>query len=120
MKDIEKELCEVPIVDEEKLRHLKNEMKSEEIMLYLAEIFRVMGDSTRLKIIYALSKEELCVHDIALLLGLSVSAVSHQLRILRNVRVVKYRKEGKKVYYSLDDKHIENLFAEGLRHVEEE
>ncbi|HDZ84338.1 MAG TPA: transcriptional regulator, partial [Nitrospirae bacterium] len=74
---------------------------------------------SRLKIIYALSKEELCVCDIASILGGSISAISHQLRILRNLRLVKFRKESKRVYYSLDDKHIKRLFDQGLKHVRE-
>jgi len=88
-------------------------------MQRLAETFKVLGDTTRSKIIFALSLEELCVCDIANLLGATKSAVSHQLRILRNMKLVKYRKDGKLAFYSLDDEHIRNLFDEGLRHVEE-
>jgi DNA-binding transcriptional ArsR family regulator len=85
----------------------------------LAETFKALGDTTRIKILYALSIEELCVCDLTSLLSASQSAVSHQLRILRNMRLVKYRKQGRSVYYSLDDNHIKTLFAEGLKHVEE-
>jgi len=85
----------------------------------LADTFKALADSTRIKIIFALSEEELCVCDLANLLGLSISAVSHQLGTLRGMKLVKFRKEGKMVYYSLDDRHIENLFAEGLKHVRE-
>jgi len=94
-------------------------MKPGETILRLAETFKVLGDPTRMKIIFALSLEELCVCDIANLLGTTKSAVSHQLRVLRNMRLVKYRKDGKMVYYSLDDGHINHLIEEGLRHVEE-
>jgi ArsR family transcriptional regulator len=85
----------------------------------LADIFKVLGDSTRIKIISALAREELCVCDLANLLGMEVSAVSHQLRILRAHRLVKYRKSGKFAYYSLDDDHIFTLFEQGLDHVGE-
>ncbi len=88
-------------------------------VLQLAETFKVLSDPTRLKILFALSKAELCVCDISCLLGASESAVSHQLRILRAQRLVKYRREGKMAFYSLDDSHIESLFKAGLDHVEE-
>lgn len=94
-------------------------MKPEITMQRLAETFKVLGDATRTKIIFALSQEELCVCDIANLLGTTKSAVSHQLRVLRNMKLVKYRKDGKMAFYSLDDEHIKNLFDEGIRHVME-
>lgn len=111
--------CEVPYVDENRVAAIRKKMKPDETILRVSEIFKALGDPTRMKITFALSLEELCVCDIANLLGTTKSAVSHQLRVLRNMRLVKYRKEGKRVYYSLDDKHINNLFEEGLRHVEE-
>lgn len=83
----------------------------------LAETFRALSDPTRVRIISALSREEMCVHDLSELLGLTGSAVSHQLRLLRGQRLVRYRKEGKMAYYTLDDDHIKHLFAEGVRHV---
>ena len=83
-------------------------MKPETTVQRLAETFKVLGDATRTKIIFALSQEELCVCDIANLLGTTKSAVSHQLRVLRNMKLVKYRKEGKMAFYSLDDEHIKN------------
>ncbi len=85
----------------------------------LAETFKVLGDPTRVRILLALSARELCVCDLADLFDVSQSAVSHQLRILRAHRLVRARREGKLVYYSLDDDHVRTLFAEGLRHVEE-
>lgn len=85
----------------------------------LADTFRVLGDVTRVRILLALSLRELCVCDLAELFGLTSSAVSHQLRLLRAHRLVKPRREGKLVYYSLDDDHVRSLFDEGLRHVEE-
>ncbi len=113
------DVCQVISFDERKVKALRRTMLSPSTANDLAGTFKAMADNTRIKIIYALSREELCVCDLANLLGLSISAISHQLRVLRNMKLVKFRKEGKMVYYSLDDRHIENLFAEGLRHVRE-
>ena len=85
----------------------------------LAETFRPLGDATRVRILDALSHGELCVCDLAALVGMSESAVSHQLRLLRNLRLVKNRREGRMVFYALDDRHIITLFRQGLRHVQE-
>lgn len=115
----EKDVCQVRFIDEEKIEPIKELLENEEAIKGLAETFKVMADPTRLKIIYALSKQELCVCDISCLLGASESAISHQLRVLRAHRLVKYRREGKMAYYSLDDVHIESLFNQGLSHVEE-
>lgn len=107
-------------IEGRKVKYVKSRMKSEKFFHYLAETFRAMSDPTRTKIIYALCQEnELCVSDIASIIGTTNSAISHQLRTLRNMKLVKYNKSGKVTYYSLDDIHINNLFAEGLRHVEE-
>ena len=119
MKRDKEDICEITYIDKKKVSSVKRKMKSESIMQRLAETFKVLGDTTRNKIIFALSQEELCVCDIANLLGTTKSAISHQLRILRNMRLVKYRKDGKLAFYSLDDEHIRNLFDEGLRHVED-
>ena len=87
-------------------------------MLYdLAELFKVFGDTTRVKIISALFEAEMCVCDIAELLSMTQSAISHQLRVLRQARLVKHRKEGKVVFYSLDDEHIKTIFNQGLEHI---
>ncbi|MEC4675422.1 MAG: metalloregulator ArsR/SmtB family transcription factor [Nitrospirota bacterium] len=115
----QQDVCEVKSVDTTKVEVVKKAMLSDKDALHLTEIFGVLSDTTRLKIIYALTKEELCVCDISSILGCSISAVSHQLRILRNMRLVKFRKEAKRVYYSLDDRHINRLFNEGLKHVRE-
>ena len=85
----------------------------------LADLFKVFGDTTRIKIIYALFEEEMCVCDIADLLNMTQSAISHQLRVLKQARLVKFRKEGKIVYYSLDDNHVNQIFNCGLCHIEE-
>ncbi|HHT9134768.1 MAG TPA: ArsR/SmtB family transcription factor [Candidatus Avalokitesvara rifleensis] len=113
------DVCETHYIDRERVRYVEKRMQADGIINSLAETFQVLGDPTRIKIIFALSQKELCVCDLAGLLGLSSSAVSHQLRVLRNMRLVKYRKEGRIAYYSLDDSHISRLFEEGLKHVEE-
>jgi len=120
MRDKKPEVPDNTFIEGKKVRSLKENMKSERFFHYLAETFRAMSDPTRTKIIYALcQEEELCVSDIAAITGTTNSAVSHQLRTLRNMKLVKYNKIGKTTFYSLDDIHINNLFAEGLRHVEE-
>lgn len=111
--------CEIQFVDEDKVENVRREMKSAETISMLAETFKILGDPTRIKIAFALSKEELCVCDIANLLGVSQSAVSHSLRVLRQMKLVKFRKEWKIAYYTLDDEHINNLLDIGFRHVEE-
>lgn len=111
---------EIVCIEKDKVDAVREKMKTDRCFHYLAETFKAMSDPTRVKIIYALSQEnELCVHDIAALIGTSMSAISHQLSTLRGMKLVKYNKVGKIAYYSLDDIHINNLFAEGLRHVEE-
>ena len=113
------DVCEIRSVDKKKVRSVMKSMLTDDEAINLSETFSVLADPTRTKIIYALSNEELCVCDIASILGMSVSAISHQLRILRNMRLVKFRKDAKMVYYSLDDAHITTLFHEGLKHVRE-
>jgi ArsR family transcriptional regulator, lead/cadmium/zinc/bismuth-responsive transcriptional repressor len=85
----------------------------------LTEIFRVLGDPTRVRILDALSRTELCVGELAAQLGLTESAVSHQLRLLRNTRIVRTRRDGRMIFYALDDRHVLALFRQGLRHVQE-
>jgi len=111
--------CEIQFVDEEKVKSVRAAMKPALAVTALAETFKILGDPTRIKIAFALSKEELCVCDIANLLGVSQSAVSHSLRTLRQMKLVKFRKEGKTAYYSLDDAHIANLLELGFSHIEE-
>lgn len=120
MKKLDKEICETTCIERKKVNSVRKKMKPETVMYYLAETFKVLGDPTRTKMIYALTQEEeLCVCDIANILGATESAVSHQLRVLRNMKLVRFRKDGKIAYYSLDDEHIKNLFDEGLRHIED-
>jgi DNA-binding transcriptional ArsR family regulator len=112
--------CDVTHVDEEKAREIRSLIKPEMAIQHLGAFFKVMGDVTRLKIILSLSREELCVCDLAAIINVSPSAVSHQLRILRGAKLVKYRREGKTVYYSLDDKHVENLLENAQDHLKEQ
>jgi ArsR family transcriptional regulator len=112
----EHDTCEAEFVDEVRVSAVREHMPEPEVIGELSEIFKVLGDPTRLRIVSALGVHELCVCDIANLLGSSISAVSHQLRILRNLKLVRHRKDGKMVYYSLDDECIKTLLAEGLRH----
>ena len=107
------------IVDFEKVKRIQKELPDDELIFDMAELFKVFGDSTRMKIIYALLEDELCVCDIASIVQTTQSAISHQLRILKQSKLVKYRKEGKIVYYSLDDDHISQIVKKGCEHIEE-
>ena len=113
------DLCDVPLVDEANVLRTRKEMKPAEAVNLLAETFRALGDPNRLRIVYALSRRELCVCDLAAALAMSQSAVSHSLRVLRQLRLVRVRKENKTAYYTLDDDHIAHLVADGFEHVEE-
>jgi DNA-binding transcriptional ArsR family regulator len=115
IEDIDRYDCTV--IHEEVVNSVKGKMPEEEALLNLADLFKVFGDSTRVKIISALLHSEMCVCDIAFLLGMTKSAISHQLRALRQTKLVKYRKNGKVVYYSLDDEHVGMIFNQGLVHV---
>jgi ArsR family transcriptional regulator len=95
-------------------------MPEEEKLYDLAELFKVFGDSTRIRILWALFEAEMCVCDIAYLLNMTQSAISHQLRVLKQTKLVKNRKEGKNVYYSLEDEHIKQIFDQGLLHISED
>ncbi|MDR2034861.1 MAG: metalloregulator ArsR/SmtB family transcription factor [Helicobacteraceae bacterium] len=94
-------------------------MPQEEILFDLAELFKVFGDTTRVKILCALFQNRMCVCDIAALLGMTKSAISHQLRVLKQSKLVRFKKEGKVVYYSLADDHVKNIFDQGIIHVSE-
>ena len=111
--------CEVNVVDVRKVTTVKRKMQSADAVQLLAETFRLLGDPTRVKIVFALAHEELCVCDLAFVVGASQSAVSHSLRALRQMDLVRYRKVGKIAYYSLDDEHIGRLIEEGFDHVRE-
>ncbi|HSQ33493.1 MAG TPA: metalloregulator ArsR/SmtB family transcription factor [Peptostreptococcaceae bacterium] len=113
------ENCKCNFIHEDVVNDARDNMPQEEMLYDLAELFKVFGDTTRVKIIYALFSSEMCVCDIANLLGMTQSAISHQLRVLKQARLVKYRKDGKVVYYSLDDDHIKQIFNCGLCHINE-
>lgn len=113
-------VCEVDVIDQAKVARARSALPSPATVGVLAETFKALGDPTRLQIVSALAHEELCVCDLATLVGVSQSAVSHSLRVLRDLRLVRYRKVGKIAYYTLDDAHIVSLLAEGRRHVEEQ
>lgn len=111
--------CSCLIIHEDIVARARESMPQEELLYDLAELFKVFGDTTRIKIICALFESEMCVCDIAALLSMNQSAISHQLRVLKQARLVKYRKDGKIVYYSLDDEHIKQIFDLGLIHIKE-
>jgi len=113
------ESCSCSTIHEEVVLKVRESMPEEETLYDLAELFKVFGDTTRIKILCALFESEMCVCDIASLLSMNQSAISHQLRVLKQARLVKYRKEGKVVYYSLDDDHVKQIFDHGLVHVNE-
>lgn len=112
--------CEIAEVNRDVIENIKSNVLPDETILNLSEVFKAMSDPTRLKIIYLLSKHPLCVYDIAEILDMSQSAISHQLRILRGLRLVKFKKEGKHAIYSLDDDHVLQLFEQGMEHISHE
>jgi len=111
--------CDAPHRDEGRLATRRRALLPAEAVEPLAETFKLLGDATRVRLLDALAHGELCVCELATLVGLSESAVSHQLRLLRSLRLVRPRRAGRQVFYSLDDQHIMTLFQQGLRHVEE-
>lgn len=113
------EKCDCEVIHEDIVNLVKEKMPDEENLYDLAELFKVFGDSTRIKILWALDEAEMCVCDIAALLNMTQSAISHQLRVLKQANLVKNRKEGKVVYYSLDDEHVKQIFDQGLVHINE-
>lgn len=113
------EMAEQNIVDFEKIQKIRKILPQDDLLFEMAELFKVFGDSTRMKIISALLEDELCVGDIAVLTNSTPSAISHQLRVLKQTKLVKYRKEGKIVYYSLDDEHVREIYQKGREHIEE-
>jgi len=110
---------EVAAVIDEGIRKAVEDMPDEEQLIELAELFKMFGDSTRISILWALSVTELCVGDIANVLSMSSTAISHQLRLLKNARLVRSRREGKVIYYALADEHVLTIFAQGMSHIEE-
>ncbi len=115
----ELEHCEFIHAHKDIVDKVNREMPDEEILYDLAELFKIFGDSTRIKILYVLFESEMCVCDIALLLNMTQSAISHQLRALKQSKLVKYRREGKTVFYSLADGHVRTILGQGMEHVAE-
>lgn len=113
------EVCSCSMIHEDVVNKVREHIPKEEILYDLSDLFKTLGDSTRIKVLYALFQAEMCVCDIAALLGMTQSAISHQLRVLKHARLVKYRKDGKIVYYSLDDDHVKCIFNQGLLHISE-
>lgn len=111
------ENCSCNVIHKDVIEMVKETLPEEETLYDLAELFKVFGDSTRIKIICALFKSEMCVCDLSNLLNMSQSAISHQLRVLKTARLVKFRREGKVVYYALDDDHIKQIYDAGLSHI---
>ena len=113
------ECCDLICTHPDVVDRVRREMPDEDTLYELTELFRIFGDSTRVRILYVLFEEEMCVCDIAELLGMTQSAISHQLRALKNARLVKSRREGKVVFYSLSDDHVKAIINQGMSHVTE-
>ena len=113
------ETCESEIIHEDTVKKVKATFPKDEMIFDLADFYKIFGDTTRVKILYALDKSELCVCDISALLGMSVSAVSHQLRALRESDLVRTKRDGKVIYYSLADEHVKSILECGIEHIKE-
>lgn len=119
LTETESPRCDYLHAHDELVEAVNERMPDEEILYDLAELYKVFGDSTRIKILYVLLESEMCVCDIAQLLNMSQSAISHQLRVLKQSKLVKYRRDGKAVMYSLADEHVKTIINQGMEHVEE-
>ena len=113
------EICAAHLEHKETIALVKETMPDTNLLQNLSELFKIFGDGTRIKILFALYESEMCVCDIAALLGMTQSAISHQLRILKQTKLVKPRRDGKEVYYSLHDEHIFKILTQGLEHIKE-
>ncbi len=111
--------CEYLCVHQEVVDRVNREMPEEELLFDLAELFKIFGDSTRVKVLFVLFEAEMCVCDIAQLLGMTQSAISHQLQVLKKSKLVKYRREGKTVFYTLADSHVRTILDQGMEHITE-
>lgn len=112
-------VCDCDVIHSEVVDRVKQGMPDDEHLYDLADFFKVFADSTRIKVLWALDSAEMCVCDLAVLLNMTKSAISHQLKTLRQEKLVKYRREGKNVFYSLQDDHVKNILEVGLEHIEE-
>ena len=113
------EVCEEPFAHQDVIRRVAPDMPDEEDLYDLAELFKLFGDTTRIRILYVLFESEMCVCDIAELLHMTQSAISHQLRLLKQFKLVKNRRDGKTVYYSLADDHVRSIIGQGMEHIKE-
>ncbi|HHT64509.1 MAG: ArsR/SmtB family transcription factor [Caldicoprobacterales bacterium] len=113
------ERCDCDIIHQDVVDQVRGKMPQEETLYNLAELFKVFGDPTRVRILWALDESEMCVCDIANLLNMTQSAISHQLRVLKRAALVKSRRDGKVVYYSLDDEHVQQILDQGMTHINE-
>ena len=113
------QVCEYMHAHEDIVKKVQKTMPDEDELYDLAELYKVFADSTRIKILYVLFESEMCVCDIALLLEMSQSAISHQLRVLKQAKLVKFRREGKTIFYSLSDDHVRTIIDQGIEHIEE-
>ena len=109
--------CDCDTIHEDVVNDVRGKLPDEDNLIDLADLFKIFGDSTRVKILSALLAAEMCVCDIAVLLGMTKSSISHQLRVLKQSKLVKYRKDGKVVYYSIADSHVETILQQGLSHI---
>lgn len=119
MGKTEVECCDITCVHEDMLQKVRGCMPAEDELRDLADFYKVFGDATRIKILCVLLESEMCVCDLAELLSMTQSAISHQLRVLKQMKLVKNRREGKTVYYSLADGHIQNIISQGMEHIRE-
>ena len=119
MSEAELECCESVEIHQDRLKIVSDQMPEEEELYDLAELFKVFGDSTRIRILFVLFEAEVCVCDLAEALHMTQSAISHQLKILKQAKLVRSRREGKSVFYSLADGHVRTIIAQGREHIEE-
>lgn len=117
MENLEVECCESTHCHIQTIHMVEEHMPKEEVLNDLADLFKVFGDTTRIKILYVLLQSEMCVCDLAEMLGMTQSAISHQLRVLKQMKLVKNRREGKTVFYSLADGHIQTILNQGMEHI---
>jgi len=115
--DVCDEQCTQTVIHENVINHVKQQMPDEEVLASVADLFKILGDKTRTRILQALVQSEMCVCDLAYLLGMTQSSISHQLRVLKQAKLVKNRKEGKIVYYSIADDHVMQIFNQAFEHV---
>lgn len=116
---LEAEMCQCDHVHEDVVAHVKQVMEDTEVLYALSDFFKVMSDSTRMRIMAVLDDQELCVCDISAALGMTKSAVSHQLKVLKDAQLVKFRRDGKNVFYTLKDDHVKTILEMGIEHIKE-